>query len=65
MVRQNPTNKGVTAKIVFLNGLWLNAKPRWLPGLFLNSMYLVYRIEPNLNANSISFCLRELGGFGA
>jgi hypothetical protein len=47
MVRQNRANKRVTAKIVFLNGLWLNAKPRRLPRLFLNSMYLVYRIEPN------------------
>ena len=25
----------------------LNAKPRPVPGLFLNSIYLVYRIEPN------------------
>ena len=39
MVRQNPANKGVTAKIVFPKGLWVNAKPRHWPGLFLYSTF--------------------------
>jgi hypothetical protein len=34
MVGQNPAIKGVIAKIVFLNGLGLNAKTRRWPGAF-------------------------------
>jgi hypothetical protein len=34
MVRQIPAGKGVAAKIVFLNGLWVKCEARRLAGAF-------------------------------
>jgi hypothetical protein len=40
MVGQNTANKRVIAKIVFLNGLWLNAKAPADAGAFLLTLYI-------------------------
>jgi hypothetical protein len=42
MVRQNPANKWVIAKIVFLNGLGFKSEAPAIAGAFFpNSIYLV------------------------
>ena len=47
MVRQNPASKGVIAKIVFLNGLWVKCETPAVAGAFSLTLYIVYRLEPN------------------
>ena len=60
MVRQNPANKGVIAKIVFLKGLWLKAKPRRWPGLFsIYSLILSNRVK--LKCQFWGFIFRRAG----
>jgi hypothetical protein len=41
MVGQNPASKGVTAKILFPNGLALNAKLPAVAGGFFSTLYFL------------------------